>query len=118
MPISVDYVGTEITRAEQSAALRSRLALLGWALIVVWAAWWAVSLADMLLLGGQFTWVYRWNFLGLDFYHNYLAVNHWLNGGDQYREQFGDPLKQLWDYPTIVLWTLAMVGLMVDDAAS
>jgi hypothetical protein len=96
----------------------SRLALLGWGLLLVWACWWALNLTDGLLVGGHLTWVLRWNFLGLDFYHNWLAVNHWLGGGNPYVDQFGDPLGQRWAYPPIVLWAFAWCGLLGDEAAT
>jgi hypothetical protein len=75
---------------------------LGLLLLVFVAYWWTTSIQIDRLRGGQRVWQV-WQFLGLDFLNNYHATRHWQNGGDPFREPFGDPLSRDFCYPPLVL---------------
>jgi hypothetical protein len=62
-----------------------------------------VSLAKDHLAGRYQTWTPRWTTLGLDFQQNYLAARHWLDGGDPYKQPYGDPLNRPYVYSPVVL---------------
>jgi len=125
----------------QSALTRHRqinpraLGLIGWVLIAIGSAWWITSLAANQLQFAAYTWVPACPDLGLDFSHNYLAVNLWLRGGNPYQQDFGDS-RGLYAYPPIVLplhlwcfstvfslraaaaiWALCIAGIALATAA-
>lgn len=77
----------------------------GWLLLVAFVVYWVESFLQPphAMLFGKETWVYAWDVLGLDFYHSFWAVKHWLiMGGNPYSEYFGDP-RGLYSFPPIVL---------------
>ncbi|MGB7156526.1 MAG: glycosyltransferase family 87 protein, partial [Tepidisphaeraceae bacterium] len=72
------------------------------ALLIACGAWWVQSLRAGCLVGGRFTRVPAWEYLGLDFRHNYHAARHWAAGGNPFIEDFGD-WHGRYAYPPIVL---------------
>ena len=124
---------------ERVALLRRRrggipwLSLIGVLLLLFWAYWWTLNLIEGRLVAAEWTWVPWWDFLGVDFYHNWLAVRHWLAGGNPFAEDFGDPLgyrlnympivlyvfawTRLLDiYPAVIVWTIAGIGIFIAAA--
>lgn len=99
-------VWNRLTRAE------TLLALLGAAALVWWATFWAGSLQKNHLKRSPETWFGRYQFLGLDFLHNYRAARFWLDGGDPYHAYFGDPVARKLCYPPIVLPFFAWCKLL------
>lgn len=101
-----------------SARRRWRYALsaLGWAFIAVWAVWWLISLRNGQMWGKEFIRIPVWQYLGLDFLHNYDATLHWLRGRNPYLEDFGD-WRGKFAYPPVVLLLFAWCGLLGRSAA-
>jgi hypothetical protein len=97
---------------------QTTLTVAGVLLLVAWALVWAVSLQRNHLVGARHTWVQAWQFLGLDFLSNYHAVQHWLAGGNPYREPFGDPLDRPICYPPVILPLFAWAGCFSPRAAT
>jgi hypothetical protein len=94
----------------------------GLLLLALWGAEWGLSLQQNRLVGGRFTWVPAWEFLGLDFLNPCLASRHWLAGGDPYREPFGDPREGTrfvgkFCYPPITLPLFSWCALVTPPAA-
>jgi hypothetical protein len=88
------------------------LALLGVAVLVWWTTFWVGSLQKNHLKRSPVTWFGRYQFLGLDFLHNYRAARFWLDGGDPYHAYFGDPAGRKLCYPPIVLPFFAWCKLL------
>ena len=87
------------------------LPVIGWALIVLWAAWWIAAFAQGRLWGVENTRIPAWKFLGLDFQHNYDAARFWIAGHNPYAEDFGD-WRGTFAYPPIVLPLFAWCALL------
>lgn len=81
----------------------SLLALVGVAVLTWWGSWWVGNFNRNKLQKSPPAWFPRFDYLGVDFLHNYRAARHWLTGGDPYREPFGDPLNRKLCYPPAVL---------------
>jgi hypothetical protein len=83
--------------------------LAGVVALLLWCAVWASSIQHHRLRGGQWTWFPGFQYLGVDFLSCYQAARHWLDGGNPYREPFGDPLDRPVCYPPVILplyaWT-------------
>jgi hypothetical protein len=92
------------------------LAVIGCALLGVWAVWWYVSLHNGQMWGKDLLRIPVWRHLGLDFRHNYLAAQHWLHGGNPYLEEFGD-WRGKFAYPPVLLPLFAWTGLFGQTRA-
>jgi len=110
---------------DQSRRQQRGWLLAGILLLVLWVAWWGVSLARPVpclwpgppMTGGQrITYLLIWPFVGLDFQHNYAAVNSWLDGHDPYVEIDGDPANAHYVYPPLTLAAFAWLGLFPPAA--
>ena len=105
---------------QQSWTIRQRLArggliwtALGLLGLVIWIGWWGLSWRRNALVHVDQTWIMGWRFLGLDFFNNYQATQHWLAGGDVYRESICDPLGRALRYlHRLSLPTFALVRLV------
>jgi hypothetical protein len=96
---------------------RSACNVAGAVLLLAWATWWGFSIRqDHLALSGA-TWIPAWQFLGVDFLHNYLAVNVWLGGENPYHTDLGN-LQGNYTYPPLVLPMFAWCGLVGDRCAT
>ena len=77
-------------------------------LLVIWAYWWTYSLMKGRLPTPPRLSFHVWPSLGVDFSGSYLAVRHFLNGGNPYVEEFGD-FRGTYAYPPAALafhlWT-------------
>src|SRR5438067_1318555 len=97
------------TRCRRFLNWETALGVAGAAALVLWCAVWASSIQHHRLRGGQWTWFPGFQYLGVDFLSGYQAARHWLDGGDPYREPFGDPLDRPVCYPRVILpffaWT-------------
>ncbi|HEV2293247.1 MAG TPA: glycosyltransferase family 87 protein [Tepidisphaeraceae bacterium] len=97
------------------------LRLIGLALLCFWAYFWYINLQQNKLIGRfSLWWMPKWSFLGLDFLNSYFAVPHWLQGGNIYVEDFGDPIGRPYAYAPVVLvlflwcnWIGPMTGIWV-----
>ncbi len=97
-------------------------------LLLVWAGWWGGSVLakpmPRLLSGAPdhpdhgITYLVIWPFLGLDFQHNYAAVNAWLEGGNPYVHIRWDPMNQYYIYPPLTLLAFTWAGLFPPAHAS
>jgi len=94
------------------------LGLVGFALLGIWAYWWAVTCKQMQMVGVRELWIPAWSYIGLDFLHNYCAVPYWLEGGNVYLDQFGDPIGREYAYPPIMLPLFAWVLMMGAQSAT
>lgn len=92
-------------------------ALAGFALVVMWALWWASSLRHNKLLKGHRFWLPAYQTLGIDFANNYHAARHWLAGGNPYDEPFGDPLDRKMSYPPLAFRSFAWCGAFSERDA-
>ncbi len=81
-------------------------------LLLFWAYWWTLNFIEGRLVAGSWTWVPWWDFLGVDFYHNWHGARHWLAGGNPYAEQFGDPMGYFYGYMPVVLYVFAWTRLL------
>jgi Glycosyltransferase family 87 len=79
------------------------LTVLGVLLLAACAWWWKATLHRNQWPGGQRSWVPPAHILSVDFLSNYQAAPFWVNGGNPYREDFGDPLKRPYTYSPICL---------------
>src|SRR5438105_7977423 len=97
------------TRCRRFLNWETALGVAGALALVLWCAVWASSIQHHRLRGGQWTWFPGFQYLGVDFLSGYQAARHWLDGGDPYREPFGDPLDRPVCYPRVILpffaWT-------------
>ena len=105
-----------IGKSSQRTPVWRAASILGWTLILGWAAWWALAVDKGGLWGVQFTRVPAWKFLGLDFQHNYDAARFLVSGQNPYVEQFGD-WRGTFAYPPIVLPLFAWCALLSQHAA-
>jgi hypothetical protein len=94
--------------------------LAGGVLLGAWAAWWGASLArpvpclwpgPSLSDHDRLSYILIWPFVGIDFQHNYAAVNSWLDGHDPYLAIENDPMNGNYIYPPPTLLAFAWVGL-------
>ena len=99
--------------------------LAGVLLLVLWTGWWGVSLCRPIpcLWPGpavserdRVTYLLIWPFVGVDFQHNYAAVNSWLDGHDPYVAIENDPMNGHYIYPPLTLLAFAWVGLFPPAA--
>lgn len=89
----------------------------GTVLGVLWLIFWTVSFyLFRLALAKSFAIPAR-DTLGLDFFHNYKAVNFWLSGGNPYVDTFGDS-RGFYAYPPIVLSLYSWCGFFSLRAAT
>jgi hypothetical protein len=103
------------TRAEAAAALRafvSPVNLLGLAALVWWVLYWRYAILKSHVKGSPATWFEPFQFLSLDFLHNYQAVRFWFSGGDPFHADFGDPIGRKLCYPPAVLLAFAWCRLV------
>lgn len=77
--------------------------VVGIAAIIWWASYWNNAVRKMHVRPSPPTWYEPFQFLSLDFLHNYQASRFWLDGNDPYRATFGDPIGRKLCYPPIVL---------------
>ena len=94
--------------------------LAGLLLLLAWTGWWTASLTRPVpaLWPGppmserqQITYLPIWSFVGVDFQHNYAAVNSWLDGHDPYVAIEDDPINTHYIYPPPALLAFAWAGL-------
>lgn len=78
-------------------------ALLGIVALVWWVSYWNAAVKKWHVRPSPATWYEPFQFMSLDFLHNYQASRYWLTTGDPYREAFGDPIGRKLCYPPIVL---------------
>ena len=82
----------------------------GAALLVVWAIWWGLSFNEFSFYQRERFGFPAWHSLGLDFFHNYGAAIMWMNGGNPFHSDFGDP-RGTFGYSPVVLpaffWSVA-----------
>ena len=94
------------------------LSAVGVLLLGLWAYHWLASWKQGHLKHSPRPWLNRYEYFGIDFLHNYFAARHWANGGDPFREPFGDPIPpphtRKLVYPPIVIPVFAWCAL-VDD---
>lgn len=100
----------DIPPATQPDRLPSRafvLSAVGVLLLALWAFHWLASWKQNHLKHSPKPWLSRYEYFGIDFLHNYFAARHWANGGDPFREPFGDPIPpphtRKLVYPPIVI---------------
>ncbi len=107
-----------ILRPPKEQPLQLGMRVVSWSLLILWAIWWVASFSELRLIDGYRTWIPPWNFLGLDYIHNYYAVHYWLGtGGNPYVELFGDPRNIPYNYAPIVLILFAWSYLLDVVAA-
>lgn len=96
------------------------LLAVGVLLLFAWTLWWGVSVARPLprLWPGppltnheRITNILIWPFVGVDFQHNYAAVNSWLAGHNPYVVIVGDPMNLHYVYPPLALFAFSWAGL-------
>lgn len=86
--------------------------LVGLAALVVWALYWNYAIKKWHVKASPVMWFQPYEFVSLDFLHNFQAVNYWFAGGDPYRADFGDPIGRKLCYPPIVLVCFAWCKLL------
>jgi hypothetical protein len=103
------------------------LLVAGIVLLLLWAGWWGISLARPVPrlwpgpagdAGYRITYLLIWPFVGLDFQHNYAAVNSWLAGHDPYVAIVDDPMNEHYIYPPLTLFAFAWAGLFPPDSVT
>ncbi len=98
------------------------LSAVGVLLLALWAYHWLASWKQNHLKHSPQPWLARYEFFGVDFQHNYFAARYWLNGGNPFREPFGDPVPpphtRKLVYPPIVIPVFAWCGLIDDPRAA
>jgi hypothetical protein len=99
----------------------------GIVLLLLWAGWWGISLAQPVprLWPGpapgpadRITYIHIWPFVGIDFQHNYAAVNSWLAGHNPYVVIADDPMNAHYVYPPLTLVAFAWAGLFPPDSVT
>lgn len=99
----------------------------GIVLLLLWAGWWGISLARPVPrlwpgpaggAGHRITYLLIWPFVGLDFQHNYAAVNSWLAGHDPYVAIVDDPMNEHYIYPPLTLFAFIWTGLFPPDSVT
>lgn len=83
--------------------LRRWPTMLGILLVGIWLFWWICNIRENRMLGGTYSWVPAYQFLGVDFQANWFSVRLWRSGHDPYLEMNGAPLPAKYAYPPIVL---------------
>jgi Glycosyltransferase family 87 len=91
--------------------------LIGLAALVVWALYWNHAIKKWHVKSSPVMWFQPYEFVSLDFLHNYQASRFWINGGDPFRADFGDPIGRKLCYPPIVLVYFAWCKLLPVGAA-
>ena len=95
------------------------LSAVGTVLLVWWASYWVRGVIDNRLGDSPLTWYSPYQFLGVDFLHNYRAARYSLFEGNPFREDFGDPIRdpkaRKLVYPPIVLPCFYWCGLVGDE---
>lgn len=77
--------------------------IVGLAALIWWATYWNSAVKKWHVPRSPATWYGPYEFISLDFLHNYQASRFWIAGGDPYRAEFGDPIGRKLCYPPIVL---------------
>jgi Glycosyltransferase family 87 len=78
---------------------------------------WSHSVKKWQVRNSPVTWYGPYEFISVDFIHNYQASRFWLNGGNPYVEKFGDPLDRKLCYAPIVLLYFSWCKLVTIDKA-
>ena len=104
-------MNTRLKNLLSSWTLYKSLLVLGVSGLIFLSLWWGRSLKKNILVGARFTTVPAVEHLGLDFLNNYYAVRHWIDGGDPYTDDFGDPRKRPFVYSPLLLWTFTWCSL-------
>ena len=98
---------------------RAVLAAVGTILLVWWVSYWVRGVKDNRLGDSPLTWYSPYQFLGVDFLHNYRAARYSLFEGNPFREDFDDPVREpkvrKLVYPPIVLPCFYWCGLVGDE---
>ena len=95
---------------------RGALGAIGLAVLAVWAGWWAASLREGRLLGGERTWVPALPFLAGDFAVHFDHIGRVVAaGGDPYR--LGDPVCCQDLYPPLATRLFAWTAMLSPAAA-
>ncbi len=96
---------------------RRRLAsILAFIALALWGYWWITWIRQG-YVDGKDMWFTAWEFLGLDFRHNDLAVKHLFRGGNPFTEPFGHPISERYGVHPLTLVLFSWCGLMSTDAA-
>ncbi len=85
--------------------------LLGILALVWFSLYWNYAIKKWHVKSSPGTWFAPYQFVSLDFLHNYQAARFWINGGDPFRESFGDPIGRKLCYPPIVLVAFSWCAL-------
>lgn len=86
--------------------------LVGIAALVAWALYWNYAIKKWHVKASPVMWFQPYAFVSLDFLHNYQAARFWIDGGDPFRAEFGDPIGRKLCYPPIVLVCFAWCKLL------
>ena len=91
--------------------------VIAFAALACWFEWWIASMLQGRLLDHGRLWFARWDFLGLDFRYNALAVQHLFKGGNPFAEPFGHPFSDRYAAHPLLFWMFSWCGMMSIDAA-
>ncbi len=79
------------------------LSLVALLVLVSWGQSWTKSVKKWKVKNAPVTWYGPYEFMALDFLHNFQAANFWAKGHDPYREDFQDPIGRKLCYPPVVV---------------
>jgi len=85
-----------------------------WAFLLIWCAWWCMSVHRQVLQGGESLWFQPPLFGGDFYYHIDRASRVWWNGGDPYGDR---DYEHMYFYPPIVPRLFGWVNCMSPRAA-
>lgn len=88
------------------------LSLVALLVLVWWGGAWNRAVKKWKLKNSPVAWYDPYDFVSLDFLHNYQASRFWLSGHDPYREDFKDPIGRKLCYPPVVLACFAWCKLL------
>lgn len=88
------------------------LSLVALLVLVWWGGAWNRAVKKWKIKNSPVAWYDPYDFVSLDFLHNYQASRCWLSGHDPYREDFKDPIGRKLCYPPIVLACFAWCKLL------
>jgi Glycosyltransferase family 87 len=100
------------TRLRRSLTPFVLLNIAGIVVLVWWVLFWNHSVKKWQVRNSPTTWYGPYEFIAVDFLHNYQASQFWLEGGNPYTHDFQDPLGRKLCYPPIVLVTFAWCKLL------
>lgn len=126
------------TLAGMTKALADWRVVLSLASVVVLISWgqsWSRAVSKWKVKNSPATWYGPYEFMSVDFMHNYQAARFWVQGHDPYREDFQDPIGRKLCYPPVVVvcfawcslfavkkaiavWTLTLAGLAALGAVA